>query len=481
MGALAVLPLALVILPRFQVTVAQRQIVESAFPVSAIIPQPESSLSFLWIVVYAVLAVVLIARIAISLFKFKKLEQGLTHASATLTERVMVLAARAREVFFCPTGEPPMTWGLLQPKIALPAESEEWIEPQLRSVVLHEDAHIRRRDWAVMIGFRLVSAIYWFNPLVWVLKMMFEQDSERAADDFVLAQGVDAPDYAGRLVEVAKTLQRRPSIVPAVTMARSNRLNGRIAAILDTKTKRGTIRGWAGLTVLATLFVGAGATALVMPVIKQIHVGAPQQKESLANRSSVATLDWSGSTSSEKSDPDLDFNLDPEEKSIELVHGPGAIQELPKSAPAPKTPSPPVANKNATAGSIKLVNHNSPRVTVDGLVELKDMNLDDVKVNIDMGAIQKEIAKGLAEADVEMKKASKDSEKDFRDAEAEIDKSDMPEAARKMAKASIAMARNMTGNLLKGNKANLESRRKMAEATKDALNKDLKQKQSDQH
>jgi hypothetical protein len=33
------------------------------------------------------------------------------------------------------------------------------------------------------------------------------------------------------------------------------------------------------------------------------------------------------------------------------------------------------------------------------------------------------------------------------------------------------MARNMTGNLLKGNKANLDSKKKMAEATKDALKK----------
>lgn len=162
-----------------------------------------------------------------------------------------------------------MTWGVVNPKIALPTESETWIEPEFRSVVLHEDAHIRRRDWAVSIGFRFIAALYWFNPCVWLLRAYFEQDSERAADDFVLAQGFDAPDYAERLLGVAQKLRPCAGRLPTVTMARTNRLNGRLRAILSSRTPREPMKGWKKVSVLGVLGCGALAGGFILPVIEQ--------------------------------------------------------------------------------------------------------------------------------------------------------------------------------------------------------------------
>ncbi len=456
MGALALLPLALIILPRLHVTVAQHEIIESAQPSSGMIANVEPTFTFPWMLIYSACVAILLARVAISLFKFKRLEQGFAHASASLTQRVLVLAVRAREVFFCPTGEPPMTWGLFQPKIALPAESEEWIEPQLRSVVLHEDAHIRRGDWAVMVWFRIVSAIYWFNPLVWGLKMLFDQDSERAADDFVLAQGVNASEYAERLVEVAKTMQYRPSMLPAVTMARSNRLNGRIAAILDSHTKRGRVRGWISVCVLAVLFTGVGAAAIVSPVVNFVRIGLPAQ----ATPKNEMVLN-----TPEDKDVDLTFGVDPDQDTTKHVKNPT------KPRSAPDSPSAQAVSKPVKSPDTKLVDHKNSKTTINGLEDLKHINLDDLDVHIDMGSIQMEIAKGLAEADHEMKQASKDSEKDFKDAEAEIDRTEMPEAARKMAKASINMAKNLTNTIFKDNKTNLEAKKKAIKDSNAALEK----------
>lgn len=439
MGALVLLPLALILLPRLHITVAQSHSTTTAASANSasIINQP----TFPWMLIYAGFAGVMLVKIAISLIQFRKLEQGLSHASPTLTERVMSLAARAREVFFCPAGEPPMTWGLLQPKIALPAESENWIEPQLRSVVLHEDAHIRRRDWAVMIGFRIVSAIYWFNPLVWILKMLFDQDSERAADDFVLAQGVDAPEYAGRLVEVAKTMRHRPSILPAVTMARSHRLNGRISAILDSRTKRGILRGWTNISVLAILLSGAGGAAIILPVVKsEVCSPSPVSAPDQAPEIQVVT--------GQPDQPDSNFDFDP----IELVDH--------------KQPTKEANQKLAKATEKMAVSSRKNEILSESdfkKMEIKNIDikgLDDLNINIDMDSVHKEVAKGLAEASREMEKASKESEKDFKDAEAEIDKSEMPEAARQIAKASLAMAKDITKNLLKENKEHIEKQKK---------------------
>ena len=447
MGALAILPIAMIVLPRLSVTVAQKQIVEPASVVLVANPPPTP---FPWIIVWATIASVFLARVVISLVRFRSLQSGFSPASASLTQRVKGFSMRARGVFFGPEGEPPMTWGFLQPKIALPVESEEWVEPQLRSVVLHEDAHIRRRDWVVTIGFRVIAAMYWANPLVWAMQYLFEQDCERAADDSVLAQGLDAPEYAGRLVEVAKTLRRRKSRIPAVTMARSARLNGRVAAILSAKTRRGVLKGWTRASVLGLLASGAVAAGIVVPEVKQIRISKEAPRVAIKTGANIDLQD--------KTEPRMTVKADdnePIDVSASSVH---SQVSLGKQSKVPLTPPHPAKGRSAAVASNQKDGMN---IAVSGLEDMKIDGLGDV----DWKAMQKEIAEGLKQAKSDIDKATKDSEKDIRDAEAEIDKTEMPEFARKMAKQSLAMAKSVTNNLIKGKKASLTEKEKAQKAS----------------
>ncbi len=444
MGGLVLLPLALIVLPRLHVTVAQHEIIESALPSSGMIANVEPSFTFPWMLVYSACVAILLARVAISLFKFKRLEQGFVHASASLTERVLVLAVRAREVFLCPTGEPPMTWGLLHPKIALPAESEEWIEPQLRSVVLHEDAHIRRKDWAVMIGFRAAAAAYWFNPLVWLLQKFYELDSERAADDFVLAHGVDAPEYAGRLVEVAKTLRHQRTRIPAVTMARSHRLNGRVASILSTKTQRGMLKGWTRISVLGLLVTGAVATGTIVPEVKQIRLAA----QSPIDVPSIFTAPQDNNAEDSK-DLNADFDMGPDKDENVPTKIEPKMHVHPVSAEKysrSKSPKRFRTSENADVNPISAVGRGAIKI--------------EVPTDADMTSFQKEISDGMKQAKDEMTKSKKDTEDSIRDAETQIDKSEMPEFARKIAKASIKMAQGFADNLVDSMQIDFNSKQK---------------------
>jgi beta-lactamase regulating signal transducer with metallopeptidase domain/HEAT repeat protein len=127
--------------------------------------------------------------------------------------------------------------GLLRPTIVLPAAAESWEPARREQVLVHELAHVRRRDPAAHALAHLACAAYWFHPLVWVAARRLRAESERACDDLVLACGAKASDYAGFLLDVLAARRHAPA--SAVCMARPRELEGRVLAILDPALRRG--------------------------------------------------------------------------------------------------------------------------------------------------------------------------------------------------------------------------------------------------
>src|SRR5205085_2984594 len=83
----------------------------------------------------------------------------------------------------------PMTWGTLAPKILLPAEAHLWSPERRRLVLLHELAHVARRDSLSRSAAALVCVLYWFHPGVWLAARQLRLEQEYAADDRVLKAG----------------------------------------------------------------------------------------------------------------------------------------------------------------------------------------------------------------------------------------------------------------------------------------------------
>ncbi len=61
----------------------------------------------------------------------------------------------------------PLTWGILHPVLLLPEEANLWPIDRRRAVLLHELAHVRRRDCLTQWLGLAACAAYWFNPQVW--------------------------------------------------------------------------------------------------------------------------------------------------------------------------------------------------------------------------------------------------------------------------------------------------------------------------
>ena len=132
----------------------------------------------------------------------------------------------------------PMTTGVLHPRILLPMEALNWSPAQCKTVLLHELAHVKRRDCLTQMLAQVACAVYWCNPLVWLAAWQMRQMREQACDDEVLAVGTRASDYASCLVDVAKSVKTaRYTSSVAVGMACSQ-LSRRITTILDPAIHR---------------------------------------------------------------------------------------------------------------------------------------------------------------------------------------------------------------------------------------------------
>ncbi len=154
----------------------------------------------------------------------------------------------------------PMTWGLRTPRILLPMEAIHWAPEQRTAVLLHELAHIRRRDCAAQLLAQLACAGYCVNPLVWLAGRRMQVERERACDDLVLGTGACASSYAQHLLKSAAATPPLPFVGAAAAMARPSTLEERLRAILDPHRNRST------MTMKATAAAILLAFAALLPV-----------------------------------------------------------------------------------------------------------------------------------------------------------------------------------------------------------------------
>jgi beta-lactamase regulating signal transducer with metallopeptidase domain len=89
----------------------------------------------------------------------------------------------------------------------------------------------------------LARSLYWFHPLAWMAARKLRQESERACDDAVLNCGVDARDYAGQLLDLARTLENADrSWSAGLAIARLSTLERRFIAMLNPSINRAGYR-----------------------------------------------------------------------------------------------------------------------------------------------------------------------------------------------------------------------------------------------
>ena len=96
----------------------------------------------------------------------------------------------------------PFVLGVIKPKIYIPL----YLSNQEREyVILHEQTHIKRRDYIVKFAAYFVLCLHWFNPLVWLAFMLLSVDLEMSCDERVIKEmgGDTKKDYSRSLLTLA--------------------------------------------------------------------------------------------------------------------------------------------------------------------------------------------------------------------------------------------------------------------------------------
>ncbi|MFV1963896.1 MAG: M56 family metallopeptidase [Pirellulaceae bacterium] len=216
-------------------------------------------LSLAWFVT----AAVLLGRIANAWRQLSRIRKSAAeaepHAIARCREVAALLRVPAPDVRHSPYLTGPYLAGLRRSVVLLP---ETPMSMPVRDAMIHELAHLRRRDCHWNLLHRLATAVFFFQPLLWRLSFRLEETAEEVCDDYVVQYGGDRRLYAHRLVDIAE-LSSAPFAVHGVSIVSLRSLTAkRVARIMDTSRSLSTRAGRFLLTLVivgglvGTAFVG---------------------------------------------------------------------------------------------------------------------------------------------------------------------------------------------------------------------------------
>ena len=136
----------------------------------------------------------------------------------------------------------PVALGILKPVILLPLGLITHLPPeQVETILLHELAHIRRRDYLVNLLQHIVEAIFFFNPAVRWISSLIRQEREASCDDIVVANCNQKTNYLNALVNFQEYSFKHNTPYAMSIGSKRHYLLNRVKRIINNKNKGVTL------------------------------------------------------------------------------------------------------------------------------------------------------------------------------------------------------------------------------------------------
>ena len=247
---------------------------------------------YLWVAI----ATAGLSRVALGLWQIRRLRRNSALLDAASLDPALLQALRGAckrpiATYVSEATRVPMATGFFRPMILIPAWAlRELSTNELKVVLLHEAAHLRRWDDWTNLAQKVLRAVFFFHPVVWWIEGKLALEREMACDDLVLEATASPRAYAECLVALAeKSLGRRSFALAQAAVNRVRHTTLRIRQILDGK-RSGATTVWkpavacAASAAMACLFLGSETPKL----IKFASPVAPRSISAQAERVSLA-------------------------------------------------------------------------------------------------------------------------------------------------------------------------------------------------
>lgn len=176
----------------------------------------------------------------------------------------------------------PLSYGIRQPVILFPKNTDWSKETEIAYVLEHEYVHIKRFDSVTKLFVTGVTCIHWFNPMVWVMYLLFNRDLELACDEEVIRRfgSHTRAAYARTLIAME---EQKCGYMPLCNNFSKNAIEERIKAIMKMKKTSAAMSLLAAVMVIGVtvVFASSASEAPEQETVNLTEESSGTYKESL--------------------------------------------------------------------------------------------------------------------------------------------------------------------------------------------------------
>jgi hypothetical protein len=281
-----------------------------------------------------------------------------------------VLSCRVqREVLLLVSDEvrAPMAIGFRQPAVVLPARLvAEFDAAQLDHVLLHELAHLARRDDWSNLAARVAAGLLALHPVAALVLRRIEHDREMACDDWVVSMTGEARPYAASLARLFEVCFVRRSMLLAPGMAGSaSHLGRRIETLLARGREFAPRASFTRIAICSVAIVGLAAAGLRLPSWFAFAQDLPPAPPAPAAMPAPAALPAPPSA--------LASEVPPAPPAPRPAAAPAPARPAPQ-APATPPAAPAAPDRNSFLGALVAAGYTN--LSVDDIIRMRDAGIN---------------------------------------------------------------------------------------------------------
>jgi len=192
------------------------------------------SLSELTIMTWIIIASLLIIRLVYQYLTFKQ----------ALKLDVDVISKNVHESDFVTS---PMAFGMIKPCVYLPKKYSYELDKQQKLLLIeHELIHCKRYDPMLRMLYKILTIIFWFHPVIYIINRMLKHDQETSVDQLVLTNPNNKTqklEYSKLLFQVSQNIKRQVSgKIPEIYCSSNSMLKERIMLIKNNESSKNNIK-----------------------------------------------------------------------------------------------------------------------------------------------------------------------------------------------------------------------------------------------